>query len=62
MGFVKEADPDQVLTDEQNHFSLLVQLSKSILKEWYQLVEEDIKEHPFEESELEKVSEKYKER
>ena len=62
VGFVKEADPDQVLTDEQNHFSLLVQLSKSILKEWYQLVEEDIKEHPFEESELEKVSEKYKER
>lgn len=60
--FVKEAEPDQVINDEQNHYSLLLQLSKNILKEWYQLVEEDIRSHPFEEAELEKVSEKYKER
>ena len=60
--FVKEADPDQVIADEQNHYSLLLQLSKSILKEWYQLVEEDIKIFPFTDDELEKVSEKYKER
>lgn len=60
--FVKNADPKQVLDDERRDFSLLLQLSKSILNNWHQSVGDDYNRHPFEEKELEKVSEKYKRR
>lgn len=60
--FVENADPDQVVVDERHAYALLTQLAKSILREWYQAVEEDYCNNPFEEKELEKVSEKYKKR
>jgi hypothetical protein len=60
--FVKVARAEEVISDEKNNYSLLLQLAKSILKTWYQSIEEDYQENPFVESELEKVSEKYKRR
>ncbi len=58
--FVGIADPKDVLEDENNNYDLLMQLAKSILREWHQAVEEDYKEYPFIEDELVNVSEKYK--
>ena len=58
--FVNTADSKDVLEDEDNNYDLLMQLAKSILREWHQAVEEDYKEHPFIDDELVKVSEKYK--
>lgn len=58
--FVGIADHNDVLEDENNNYDLLMQLAKSILREWHQAVEEDYKEHPFIEDELANVSEKYK--
>ncbi len=60
--FVKNADPKQVLDDERRDFGLLLQLAKSILNKWHQSVNDDYTRHPFEERELEKVSEKYRQR
>lgn len=58
--FVKMADVADVLEDEKNNYELLLQLAKSILRAWYQALEEDYEQHPFTEEELEKVSDKYR--
>lgn len=60
--FVKNADPKKVLDDERCDFVLLLQLAKSILNRWHQSVDDDYNRNPFEEKELEKVSEKYRRR
>lgn len=60
--FVENADPDQVLDDENQDFSLLMQLAKAILNEWYKEVETDYRKHPIVEEELYNVSDKYKKR
>ena len=60
--FIENADPRQVIEDERHNYTLLTQLAKSILRDWYQAVENDYNKHPFEESELEKVSDKYRKR
>ncbi len=60
--FVSVAEPDEVLNDEKNDYRLMLQLAASILKEWYQSVENDYEKNPFTEAELEKVSDKYKNR
>lgn len=60
--FVEIADANQVLQDEKNGFSLLIQLSKSILNNWYDLIEKDYEKNPFSLDELEPVSERYKRR
>lgn len=60
--FVEIADADQVLQDEKNGFSLLIQLSKSILNNWYDSIEKDYEKNPFSLDELELVSERYKRR
>lgn len=58
--FVNTAEPKDVLKDNNNNYCMLNQLAKSILKAWYQSVEEDFNERPFSEEELSLVSEKYK--
>lgn len=58
--FVNTADPKDVLKDNNNNYCMLNQLAKSILKAWYQSVEEDFNKRPFSEDELSLVSEKYK--
>lgn len=58
--FVNTADPKDVLKDNNNNYCMLNQLAKSILKAWYQSVEEDFNKRPFSEEELSLVSEKYK--
>lgn len=58
--FVNTADPKDVLNDNNNNYCMLNQLAKSILKAWYQSVEEDFNKRPFSEEELSLVSEKYK--
>lgn len=60
--FVNVAETDDVLNDERNNFELMLQLAASILKDWYQSVENDCEKNPFTEVELEKVSDKYKKR
>lgn len=60
--FIENADHNQVLQDEYDNYRLLTQLSKSILKEWYQAVEDDYNQYPFEAEELKNVSDKYKTR
>lgn len=60
--FAENADPEQVLDDEQQGFPLLMQLAKAILNEWYLAVETDYSRHPIVEEELFKVSDKYKRR
>lgn len=60
--FVENAEPLQVLNDERCNYSLLTQLAKSILRVWYQAVEDDYKKNPFKPEELSKVSERYKKR
>ncbi len=58
--FVNTADPKDVLKDNNNNYCMLNQLAKSILKAWYQSVEEDFNKRPFSEEELSLVPEKYK--
>ena len=58
--FVNTADSKDVLKDNNNNYCMLNQLAKSILKAWYQSVEEDFNKRPFSEKELSLVSEKYK--
>ena len=58
--FVNTADPKDVLKDNDNNYCMLNQLAKSILKGWYQSVEENFNKRPFSEEELLLVSEKYK--
>lgn len=58
--FVNTADPKDVLKDNDNNYCMLNQLAKSILKVWYQSVEENFNKRPFSEEELLLVSEKYK--
>ena len=58
--FVENAIPKQVLDDEEHGFSLLNQLAKAILNEWYMAVEADYNNQPIGLDELEKVSDKYK--
>lgn len=58
--FVNTADPKDVLKDNNTNYCMLNQLAKSILKAWYQSVEEDFNKRPFSEGELSLVSEKYK--
>lgn len=58
--FVNTADSKDVLKDNNNNYCMLNQLAKSILKAWYQSVEEDFNKRPFSEEELSLVSEKYK--
>ena len=58
--FVDNADADQLIADEENNYPLLTQLSKSILKEWYQYIEDDYTRNPISLSDLENVSDKYK--
>lgn len=58
--FVKLADSREVLNDEKNDYKLMLQLSASILRDWYCAVENDYEKNPFTELELEKVSDKYK--
>ena len=60
--FVKFAEYGEVLNDEKNHFRLMLQLAASILNRWHQAVADDYETYPFTEEELEKVSEKYKQR
>lgn len=60
--FVKDFDYsenlNELLKDDENE--ILRQLAKSILKEWYDLVNCDVEREPFTEQELENVNEKYK--
>lgn len=58
--FVNTADSADVLSDETHNYSMMYQLAKSILKVWYQQVEEDWEKRPFTEEELVLVSDKYK--
>ena len=60
--FVNTAEKSQVINDAENHFERMNQLAKSILRSWYESVEEDYNKKPFTEKELEKVSDKYKNR
>jgi len=60
--FVNVAEANDVLKDEENDYELMLQLTSSILKEWYYSVENDWVKNPFTELELEKVSERYKKR
>lgn len=60
--FVNTAAISQVINDAENNFERMNQLAKSILCSWYESVEEDYNKKPFTEKELEKVSDKYKNR
>ena len=60
VNFVNTATVNDVLPDEKNHYSYMMQLVTSILRIWHEKVENDYKANPFTEKELEKVSEKYK--
>lgn len=60
--FVKNAIPEQVHNEKRDHYPLLRLLAASILWEWYQSVEEDYKRDALDSSELENVSEKYRNR
>lgn len=60
--FVNTAEKGQVINDAENNFERMNQLAKSILRSWYESVEEDYNKKPFTEKELEKVSDKYKNR
>lgn len=60
--FVNTAEKSQVINDAENNFERMNQLAKSILRSWYESVEEDYNKKPFTEKELEKVSDKYKNR
>lgn len=60
--FVNIAEKSQVINDAENNFERMNQLAKSILRSWYESVEEDYNKKPFTEKELEKVSDKYKNR
>lgn len=60
--FVNTAEKSQVINDAENNFERMNQLAKSILRSWYESVEEDYNKKPFTEKELEKVSDKYKKR
>jgi hypothetical protein len=60
--FVNTAEKSQVINDAENNFERMNQLAKSILCSWYESVEEDYSKKPFTEKELEKVSDKYKNR
>lgn len=60
--FVNTAEKSQVINDAENNFERMNQLAKSILRSWYESVEEDHNKKPFTEKELEKVSDKYKNR
>lgn len=60
--FVNTAEKSQVINDAENNFERMYQLAKSILRSWYESVEEDYNKKPFTEKELEKVSDKYKNR
>lgn len=51
---------EDILHDENKGYPLLLQLAKSILMDWHESVENDYKNNPFNEKELEKVSEKYR--
>lgn len=59
--FVQEARENQlpVIPDSETE---LIQVSKNILARWYAQVENDVVCEPFQSEELEKVSEKYKQR
>ena len=57
----------QILNEKQIPFDVndnedaqLLEISKNILNHWHSNVDEDVKNNPFTETELEKVSEKYK--
>ena len=58
--FIENAIPEQVNNDEKQGYSLLTQLSKSILREWYQRVEDNYNQNPIDKSELTNVSDRYK--
>ena len=60
--FVNTANPKDVLVDEKNHYALMMQLVTSILRIWHEKIENDYIKNPFTEKELERVSEKYKQR
>lgn len=60
--FVNTVEKGQVINDAENNFERMNQLAKSILRSWYESVEEDYNKKPFTEKELEKVSDKYKKR
>lgn len=53
---------DKLLHTKINEIHLLRYLSKNILMKWREFVEKDVEENPFQESEMEHVSEKYKKR
>lgn len=60
--FIKAANPKEVLIDKKIKYPLLIQLAKSILRNWHQLVEDDYNNENFSTQELINVSDKYKER
>ena len=60
--FVNTANSVDVLTDEKNHYALMLQLVTSILRIWHEKIDADYKKNPFTEQELEKVTDKYKQR
>jgi len=53
---------DKLLHTKIDETHLLQNLSRSILMKWRDLVEKDVEENPFQESEMVNVSEKYKKR
>ena len=63
--FVKTVTDEKIDIDPQQEKqteSQMRELSANILKRWHDSVDQDITEHPLDERELEKVSEKYKQR
>ena len=60
--FVETADVNEVLSDEEHGFPVMLQLAKSILKDWHERVNADYCSDPFKEEELVNVSEKYRKR
>ncbi len=60
--FVETAEVNQVLSDEEHGFPVMLQLAKSILKDWHERVNADYSSDPFKEEELVNVSEKYRKR
>ena len=63
--FVKTVTDEKIdidLQQEKQTVSQMRELSANILKRWHDSVDQDITEHPLDERELEKVSEKYKQR
>ncbi|MCF0134162.1 MAG: protein phosphatase 2C domain-containing protein, partial [Blautia sp.] len=53
---------DKLLHTKINETHLLQYLSRNILMKWREFVEKDVKENPFQESEMTNVSEKYRKR